>query len=435
MVQLRKISPAVFNTLASLIGGAIAGALISTAFFAFAVRYRHLGSGNVAYIQRTSPTPVSEPLVGGGQSNTPLSNKPFFSRIGEPALSIARPFSFSPLVRRVIPAVVNISVAADDSALDDADDETETSEETPDTNSAHSVPAKNISDDESGMGSGFIIDSSGIIVTNAHVVGDGSHVMVALTDGKVLSGKFLGSDPLTDIAVLKVESDSPLPFVKWGNSSLVDIGDWVIAAGNPFGFGSSVTVGIISAIGRDLGLGALDNYMQIDAPINPGNSGGPAFNIRGEVVAVNAAIASPSEGSVGIGFGVPSELVRPIVNQILKTGHVDHGWIGVTIDDSVFPLRVIKVDYNGPAWAAGLRPGDQLLQLDGSAVQSARALFRSIGVSEPGSIFAFTIRRKGEQKILPVRLGGASAEDIATESGVNSSGSGGGDGSTTSTFF
>ncbi|QCE33330.1 PDZ domain-containing protein [Acetobacteraceae bacterium] len=423
MVHSRRFSPFLIFTLAGLVGGALAGTLVSATFFFAMARYRHTGQGGFTYVHRIMPTPVSEPLVSTVQSSAgQVSNKPYYPRIGEPSLSLARPFSFAPLVHKVIPAVVNISVISPPDELPSEEQNVEEEGENLEENAVSASelssthPAKNTSDDDSGMGSGFIIDSSGVIVTNAHVIGDGHHVVVALADGHVLPGKLLGSDPLTDIAVLKIESTFPLPSVKWGNSALVDIGDWVLAAGNPFGFGSSVTAGIISAIGRDLGLGALDNYIQIDAPINPGNSGGPAFNIRGEVIAVNAAIATPGEGSVGIGFGVPSELVQPVVKQILKTGHVDHGWIGVTIEDSTTPLRIIKVDYNGPAWKAGLRAGDQLLQLDGVSVQSSRALFRSIGVSEPGSVFAFTIRRDGEQKRIPVRLGGASPEDIVAQS-------------------
>lgn len=432
MDQSHKFSSAFLITLAALVGGAIAGAAVSIAFFFAMAHFRHNAQGHLTYVHRTSPIPVSEPLVGATQSGIPLSNKPYYPRIGEPSLALARPFSFAPLVRKVIPSVVNISVVPppDDSLSDDSnnDDEGDAGDdgnivsgsfsagENTVSESHSSHLSKNSGEDDSGMGSGFIIEPSGVIVTNAHVVGDGEHIAVALADGHVLPGKFLGSDPLTDIAVLKVEAKSPLPSVKWGNSALVDIGDWVLAAGNPFGFGSSVTAGIISAIGRDLGLGALDNYIQIDAPINPGNSGGPAFNVRGEVIAVNAAIATPGEGSVGIGFGVPSELVQPVVKQILKTGHVDHGWVGMALDDTALPLRVIKVDYNGPAWIAGIRAGDQLLQLDGVSVQSSRALFRSIGVSEPGTVFGFTIRRDGRQKIIPVRLGGASPVDIAAKS-------------------
>ncbi|WP_241664058.1 S1C family serine protease [Oecophyllibacter saccharovorans] len=269
-----------------------------------------------------------------------------------------------------------------------------------------------VEDDTNGAGSGFLIDPSGIIVTNRHVVGEAAHVSVALSDGRILKAHLLGADPMTDIAVIKVNSDTPLPYVTWGDSRLVEIGDWIMVAGNPFGFGSSVTAGIVSAVGRDLGIGALDNFMQLDAPINPGNSGGPAFNLRGEVVAVNAAIASPSDGSVGIGFGIPAEIVAGVVNDIIRTGHVDHGWLGVTLNDATTPMWVEELDPHGAAWKGGLRKGDEILAMGDVPVHDARTVLRSVAAAHPGTVFNFTIRRDGAIRTLAIRLGKYPLSDL-----------------------
>ncbi|QDH14316.1 PDZ domain-containing protein [Formicincola oecophyllae] len=264
------------------------------------------------------------------------------------------------------------------------------------------VPGEN---DGSSAGSGFIIDPSGIVVTNLHVIGHSPTVTVSLSDGRILKAHSIGDDPMTDIAVLKVDSSEPLPSVPWGDSNHVDIGDWILVAGNPFGFGSSVTAGIISAIGRDLGIGPLDNFMQIDAPINPGNSGGPAFNLRGEVVAMNAAIASPSDGSVGIGFGIPSAIVAVVVDEIVRTGHVRHGWAGIILDETTTPILVADVEKNGPAWKAGVRTNDRLLAVGGVKVTSARTIFRSIATARPGDRITFTVKRADGTHTYPVVLG------------------------------
>ncbi|PHI96657.1 hypothetical protein BG621_02540 [Parasaccharibacter apium] len=364
------------------------------------------------------PVPVSSPLVlpsaavpassptAGGTQRDPVAVRE--------ALSLP---SFAPLVHQVIPAVVNISISHGP-VNDDEDGAASTSPQQTPARKMAPIPAPHrrhrgqkhhvvrpADDDLTGAGSGFVVDASGIIVTNRHVIGHASRIMVSLSDGRSLKARSLGEDPMTDIAVIKVDSPTPLPSVTWGDSRQVEIGDWILVAGNPFGFGSSVTAGIVSAVGRDLGSGALDDFMQLDAPINPGNSGGPAFNLQGQVVAMNAAIASPSDGSVGIGFGIPSEIVAPVVESIRKTGHVEHGWLGVTLNDASAPMWVEDVDPHGAAWQGGLRKKDAILAIGDVPVHDARTVLRSVAAAHPGTVFNFTIRREGKEMTLPVTLG------------------------------
>ena len=186
------------------------------------------------------------------------------------------------------------------------------------------------------MGSGFIIDKSGEIVTNNHVVENGKKITVKLPDGRKFDAKLIGTDKATDIALLKIKTDKPLPTVEFGNDRQVRVGDWVIAVGNPFGLSNTVTAGIVSSIGRDIGNGPYTDFIQIDAPINRGNSGGPTFDLHGQVIGMNSMIFSPSGGSVGIGFAIPASTIREIVAQLKAHGHVSRGWLGVQIQ-SVTP--------------------------------------------------------------------------------------------------
>ncbi|KXV33016.1 endopeptidase [Gluconobacter thailandicus] len=312
------------------------------------------------------------------------------------------PLSFAPLVRQVIPAVVNIAITQN--SPDGHDHVPPQIKGTPLEKRYHDR-MKRQQDEMVGAGSGFIVDATGIIVTNRHVVGGADKVVVSLSNGHEMPARLLGADPLTDIAVIKVDSPEPLPHVTWGDSRQTDIGDWILVAGNPFGFGSSVTAGIVSAVGRDLGIGSLDDFIQLDAPINPGNSGGPAFNMRGQVVAVNAAIVTPAGGSVGIGFGIPSEIVAPIVAEIEATGHAEHGWLGITLDDSDTNVGIAGVDNGGPAQKSGLRRGDIVRQVDGTPVISARMLLRSIAAAKPGMVLNFGVRRGDQDVTLPVHIG------------------------------
>ena len=236
------------------------------------------------------------------------------------------PPSFRLLVRQVLPAVVNIGVT-ESAAAAAASEESGSG----DSNGAPSNGAPSDGHEKVfGAGSGFIIDPSGIIVTNDHVVGGASRITVSLADGTQLPAHILGIDQLTDIAVIKVSAGRPLPFVHWGDSRQAEVGDWILVAGNPFGLGGTVTAGIISARGRDIMSGPFDDFLQLDAPINPGNSGGPAFDMSGGVIGVNTAIISPTGGSVGIGFAIPSQIARGVVTRLgaARTSRPRLAWCG-----------------------------------------------------------------------------------------------------------
>jgi serine protease Do len=326
-----------------------------------------------------------------------------------PSTAIARsaPESFAPLVKRVLPAVVNIRVTetvATGEALGELPPELR------DTPLGREFRRRfgNRKEQAMGAGSGFIIDPSGLIVTNNHVVGHANTIVVSLTDGTQLPARVIGSDELTDVALIKVQASGPLPAVTFGDSRQVEVGDWVLAAGNPFNLGGSVTAGIISARGRDLGSGSGpfdNNFLQLDAPINPGNSGGPIFNMQGEVIAISTAIVSPSGGSVGIGFATPSELVVPIVNQLRSSGHIERGWLGVSVDDGDNTVTVAAVERTSPAARAGVRPGDTITRVNGERVESSRGLIRAIAAAAPGSTVNLSIRRQGHDIDVSVTVG------------------------------
>jgi serine protease Do len=257
-----------------------------------------------------------------------------------------------------------------------------------------------------GAGSGFIVDPSGIIVTNNHVVGHADRIVVSLVDGTELPARVIGTDELTDIAVIKVEAQRSLPAVAFGDSTRVEVGDWILAAGNPFGLGGSVTAGIVSARGRDIGAGPFDDFLQLDAPINPGNSGGPVFSMDGLVVGVNTAIVSPTGGSVGIGFAIPSAVVSRIVAQLREHGRIDRGWLGVSVQDTdADGVAIAGVDRSGPASRAGLRTGDVVLAVNGDRTASARALIRAVAAMAPGTEVRLSVRRGTKSIDIPVTVG------------------------------
>jgi serine protease Do len=211
---------------------------------------------------------------------------------------------------------------------------------------------------------------------------------------------------LTDIAVIKINAPAALTSVAWGDSRHVEVGDWILAAGNPFGLGGSVTAGIVSAEGRDLGSGPFDNFLQLDAPINPGNSGGPIFNMDGQVIGVSTAIVSPSGGSVGIGFATPSELVGGVVSNLLAHGSIERGWLGVSVEDGENGGVVIAgVEHDGPALHAGVRAGDVVLTLNGEHIDTARSLIRAVAAMQPGNTAHLTVRRQGHEVELAVIIG------------------------------
>ncbi|MBB2180894.1 PDZ domain-containing protein [Gluconacetobacter tumulicola] len=323
-----------------------------------------------------------------------------------PAIVTSGPLTFAPLVRKVVPAVVNIAVTQD------ADDRAKRQPVPPGVKGTpfeHRFRDRMRSRGEEmiGAGSGFIIDPGGVIVTNTHVVGEADRITVSLSDGTEYPARLVGSDDLTDIAVISIQAPNPLPYVTWGDSRQVNVGDWIMAAGNPFGLGSSVTAGIVSARGRDIGASPFDDFLQLDAPINPGNSGGPSFNLGGQVVALNTAIVSPTGGSVGIGFGIPSEIVAPIVAELRRSGHIDRGWLGVTLadGDGHAGVRITDIDRGGPAEKAKLRTGDIVLTVGEEPVDSARTLIRAVAAEHPGSTVQVHIRRRGTELTVPVIVG------------------------------
>jgi serine protease Do len=262
-----------------------------------------------------------------------------------------------------------------------------------------------------GAGSGFIIEPAGIIVTNGHVVGNATRVTVTTQDGTDYVARVLGADELTDIALLRITPRGPLAAVSLGVSANMRVGQWVMAAGNPFGLGGSVTSGIISALGRDIRSGPFDAFIQTDAPINMGNSGGPLFNMAGEVIGINTAIYSPTGGSVGIGFAVPSDLARPVVEAIIRGGRVDRGWLGVSVADAEEQGRgrrgalVMGVERGSPAARAGLRQGDLVTALNGAPVATSRALVRGVAVLRPGETIRLTLTRGGRSQEVAVQIG------------------------------
>ncbi len=324
-------------------------------------------------------TPIRQILLAGLAL---LAAVPAFAADLPAPLVTSGPLTFAPLAKRVVPAVVNIAVT--ESVASDQDVNVPPALRGTPFEKQFRDRLRARREVVLGAGSGFLVDPSGVIVTNNHVVGSADKIVVSLASGKQLPAHVLGSDELTDIAVIKVDSTSPLPFVTWGDSRTVEVGDWVLAAGNPFGLGSSITAGIVSARGRDIGAGPFDDFLQLDAPINPGNSGGPSFNMAGQVVALNTAIVSPTGGSVGIGFGIPSEIVAPIVDQLRSKGHIDRGWLGVTVrDGSDGGVVIASVDRSGPAAKAGLKPGDAVTSVDGDQVGSARGLLQAVARAAP----------------------------------------------------
>jgi serine protease Do len=264
-------------------------------------------------------------------------------------------------------------------------------------------------------GSGFFISADGYAVTNNHVVDHVKTVQVVTDDGKILSAKVIGTDPKTDLALIKVSGNN-FPFVRFADHN-PRIGDWVIAVGNPFGLGGTVTAGVVSARGRDIGSGPYDDYIQIDAPVNKGNSGGPTFDVNGNVIGVNTAIFSPSGGSVGIGFDIPAETVNSVVTQLKNSGHVTRGWIGVQVQavtpDIANSLGLEKAEgaivdepqVDSPAAKAGIMAGDVITTLDGTTVTDSRMLARKMGAMAPGTSIRLGVLHNGNQRTVTLALG------------------------------
>lgn len=347
------------------------------------------------------------------------------------ANATATPESFSDLVEQLTPAVVNISTTQtveagsdqlgglfqfrgpDGEELEDIPELFKKFYGLPDGSGEGGEGAKR---QETSLGSGFVISEDGYIVTNNHVVEKAEEINVIFNDDTKAVAKLVGSDAKTDIAVLKIDVKKKLKFVKFGNSDKSRVGDWVIAIGNPFGLGGSVSAGIISARARDINAGPFDDFIQTDAAINRGNSGGPLFNTDGEVIGVNSAIFSPSGGNVGIGFAVPTTLAEPVIQQLITTGHIKRGWLGVkiqTVTDEIaesIGLKEVKgalvldVDKDSPADRAGVKTGDVISSFDGKEVGTMRKLPRIVAETPVGKKVPVIVWRNGQEKALVVTI-------------------------------
>ncbi|HEY7459208.1 MAG TPA: DegQ family serine endoprotease [Xanthobacteraceae bacterium] len=269
----------------------------------------------------------------------------------------------------------------------------------------------------SSLGSGFVIDPAGILVTNNHVIADADEVFANFNDGTKLKAEIVGRDTKTDIAVLRVKPEKPLVAVSFGDSDRLRVGDWVMAIGNPFGLGGSLSVGVVSARNRDINAGPYDNFIQTDAAINRGNSGGPLFNMEGQVVGVNTAIISPSGGSIGIGFSIPAKTVVGVIGQLREFGETRRGWIGVRIqqlDDQIAETLgigktrgalIAGVTDDGPAAKSGMKSGDVIVKFDGQQIREMRDLPRAVAGTAVGKTVEVVVNRKGKEETLSVTLG------------------------------
>ncbi len=286
------------------------------------------------------------------------------------------------------------------------------------------------------LGSGFVVDPDGYVVTNNHVIADASRITVTIQNGESVEAEVVGRDAKTDLALLKIEVDEPLPFVAWGDSDRATVGDWVLTVGNPFGLGGTVTAGIISARGRDIHSGPFDDFLQIDAPINRGSSGGPAFDVNGRVIGVNTAIFSPNGGNVGIGFAIPASVAEPVIAELKANGEVRRGWLGVEIQkvtpeiaeslglETAEGALVARVRPGGPADEAGIQQGDLILRFDGTKVARIRDLPRIVAGTAAGSTVEIELLRKSESTTVTATIGRMKNEQRHADAGPERSGPG-----------
>jgi serine protease Do len=341
----------------------------------------------------------------------------------------------SDLAAKVTPAVVNVAVTMKAGAADD--DETHMADRSQQQQMEEFMqrfaerfgqqgqpggkpqmkPQQRQAQKAQAVGTGFIIDANGWIVTNFHVAGKADSITVTLADGRKLPAKMVGGDEKTDLALIKVESDKPLPYVTFADASKVRVGQPVMAVGNPFGLGGTVTTGIVSARGRDIHSGPFDDYIQTDAAINRGNSGGPLFDMDGHVIGINTAIFSPSGGSVGLGFAIPSSLAEPVVAQLKTNGRVERGLLGVQIQPVTEELAqsmalgsekgalVAQVQPDSPALAAGIKSGDVIKSVDGKNIETIRDLTRMISAVKPGTSVKLDLWRDGKDMSVTAKVG------------------------------
>jgi serine protease Do len=345
--------------------------------------------------------------------------------------------NFADLVAKVKPAVISVRVKFDDAgtaALQEDSSLDKFFRQFGFENMPDGVPRRH--EVITGEGSGFFISADGYAVTNNHVVNRAKTVQVTTDDGSIYSAKVVGTDPKTDLALIKVDGRKDFTYVKFANHN-PRVGDWVIAVGNPFGLGGTVTAGIVSARGRDIGSGPYDDYIQIDAPINKGNSGGPAFDVNGDVIGVNTAIVSPSGGSVGIGLDIPADTAKLVVAQLKDKGHVTRGWMGVQVQpvttaiaDSLGMKKaegalVDMAQAGSPASQAGIAAGDVIEAINGAPVKTSRDLARKVAILAPGTAVKLDVLHKGEANTVMLTLGQmpnqqqAKADDRSAKSATN----------------
>ena len=332
------------------------------------------------------------------------------------------PVGFADIVDKVKPAVISVYVRLDVSPRMTDDQPSSSVQETPDSFLRRFVPDHADPNNASpgaavtSLASGFFISADGYAVTNNHVVQNAEKVQVFTDDGKAYAAKVVGTDPRTDLALIKVDGRADFPTVKFADDE-PRVGDWVLAIGNPFGLGGTVTAGIVSARGRDIGEGPYEDFIQIDAPVNQGNSGGPSFNTRGNVIGVNTAIVTPSGGSVGLAFAIPAETVKAVIIQLKDKGSVTRGFIGVQIQDVTADIAdaiglkpasgvlVAEPQANGPAAKAGIEAGDVITAINGNEVNNTREFAKSISNMPPNAVAKLSVTRSGQKKIVDVTLG------------------------------
>ena len=372
-------------------------------------------------------------VYGFSPSHGPVDifSSPAHAQVNNEVRKVAQPIGFADIVERVKPSVISVKVninekvAKDDGANKDDDSPFQPGSPMerffrrfggPDGLPPGLRGGPRGHGGVTGQGSGFFISADGYAVTNNHVVDGADKVEVTTDDGKTYSAKVIGTDARTDVALIKVDGGSSFPFAKLSEGK-PRIGDWVLAVGNPFGLGGTVTAGIVSASGRDIGNGPYDDFIQIDAPVNKGNSGGPAFNTEGEVMGVNTAIYSPSGGSVGIAFSIPASTVKTVIAQLKDKGSVSRGWIGVQIQPVTVDIAdslglkkaegalVAEPQANGPAAKAGIESGDVITAVNGETVKDARELARTIGGLAPGNAVKLNVLHKGQDKVVNLTLG------------------------------
>jgi serine protease Do len=364
-----------------------------------------------------------------------MFSTPAHAQVDKQVKQVAQPTGFADIVERVKPSVISVrvniaeKVASKDDSANKNDDDSPFQPGSPMERffkrfggpdgmppGMRGGPRGGGRGQVTGQGSGFFISADGFAVTNNHVVDGADKVEVTTDDGKTYTAKVIGTDARTDVALIKVEGGSNFPFAKLSDSK-PRIGDWVLAVGNPFGLGGTVTAGIVSASGRDIGNGPYDDFIQIDAPVNKGNSGGPAFDTSGEVMGVNTAIYSPSGGSVGIAFSIPASTVKTVIAQLKDKGSVSRGWIGVQIQPVTADIAdslglkkaegalVAEPQANGPAAKAGIESGDVITSVNGETVKDARELARTIGGLAPGAAVKLNVLHKGKDTTVNITLG------------------------------